>query len=443
MGNHLVEGSALATAIIKIVGIAVLAIAGLVAAALSGTRVVPNTGSDSPPVLGLLASAALCVVAYKGSTRRFSSPRSSRSGCATGAQRAETPAASPNVGGMSMSAALRTAQRSSLLQVAKSAIATVLAWFLAGWLIPGPPPVFAAIAALLVVQPSLNQSFGKALERSVGVIVGVLVASALGLLLGDSVWVVAAAVGIALVLAWALRMTPGTGNQVAVSALLVLALGAATPDYALDRVLETLIGAVIGFAINVLVVPPLSVEPAQRAVRALADELADALDRLAGALGERHSPAQLDALLQQARGMRTSRDAAAAAIASARDSLTLNPRAPRHRAELAVLERSVATLTPIVTQAVGMTRAFHERYDESLRSEPAIAAIAEQLSRAAHDVRFAPGRDAATAPDSAGLEPAALTRPLALVTPSSDHWILVGSMMVDLLRIHHSLVEEN
>ena len=153
--------------------------------------------------------------------------------------------------------------------------------------------------------------------------------------------------------------------------------------------------------------------------------------------------AQLDALLQQARGMRTSRDAAAAAIASARDSLTLNPRAPRHRAELAVLERSVATLTPIVTQAVGMTRAFHERYDESLRSEPAIAAIAEQLSRAAHDVRFAPGRDAATAPDSAGLEPAALTRPLALVTPSSDHWILVGSMMVDLLRIHHSLVEEN
>ena len=31
--------------------------------------------------------------------------------------------------------------------------------------------------------------------------------------------------------------------------------------------------------------------------------------------------------------------------------------------------------------------------------------------------------------------------PLTVATPASDHWILVGSMMVDLLRIHHALVE--
>ena len=339
-----------------------------------------------------------------------------------------------------MSAALRTAQRSSLLQVAKSAVATVLAWFLAGWLIPAQPPVFAAIAALLVVQPSLNQSFGKALERSVGVIVGVVVASALGILLGTSTGVVAVAVVVSLVLAWALRMTPGTGNQVAISALLVLALGTATPDYALDRIIETVIGAAIGFVINVLIVPPLPVEPARRAVRALADDLAGTLDRLADALQHSQSRSQLDDLLARARETRASRDAAGAAIAAARDSLTLNPRAPRHRAELAALDTLVTTFTPIVTQAVGMTRAFNERYDDTLLDEPAIGAIAEQLRRAAHDVRFAPDRGAA--PPTAGeVEPAALTRPLALAAPSSDHWILVGSMMVDLLRIHHALVE--
>jgi hypothetical protein len=86
-----------------------------------------------------------------------------------------------------------------------------------------------------------------------------------------------------------------------------------------------------------------------------------------------------------------------------------------------------------------MTRAFHERYDDTLTGEPAIGAIAEQLRRAAHDVRFAPDRGAA--PPTAGvIEPAALTRPLAVTAPASDHWILVGSMMVDLLRIHHALV---
>ena len=100
------------------------------------------------------------------------------------------------------------------------------------------------------MQPSLNQSLTKALERSIGVFAGVVIASILGILLGDGTWVIILATVVALFIAWALKMTPGTANQVAISALLVLALGTATPTYALDRVLETLIGAVIGILVN-------------------------------------------------------------------------------------------------------------------------------------------------------------------------------------------------
>ena len=67
---------------------------------------------------------------------------------------------------MRFPAAIRASRRAPLLQVLKSAAATIAAWLIAGWLIPGPLPVFAAIAALLVVQPSVNQSLAKALERS-------------------------------------------------------------------------------------------------------------------------------------------------------------------------------------------------------------------------------------------------------------------------------------
>lgn len=341
-----------------------------------------------------------------------------------------------------MSAVIRAPKRSPFLQVAKSAIAAVLAWLLAAWLIPGPLPVFGAIAALLVVQPSLNQSFGKAVERSVGVITGVLVASALGILLGSGTAVILASVVAALLLAWLLKMTSGTANQVAISALLVLALGTATPNYALDRVVETLLGAVIGFLVNVAIVPPLSIAPAHAAVDSLGEALASALDRLAGALGRPHTPAELDTLLLQARGVRPSRDAAAAAITAATDSLTLNPRAGLHRAELEGLRETVERFTPIVTQVIGMTRAFSERYEPSLDAEPTVRAIADQLRRAAHDVRLqvrrveAPSGVAADAPD-----PPALTMPLSVATPSSDHWILVGSLLIDLHRIHHSLTE--
>src|SRR3546814_5196517 len=81
-------------------------------------------------------------------------------------------------GAMPLTGAVRTAKRAPLLQMVKTALATILAWIVAGALIPdGPAPVFAAIAAMLVVQPSLNQSLTKGVERSVGVIAGVVLAS--------------------------------------------------------------------------------------------------------------------------------------------------------------------------------------------------------------------------------------------------------------------------
>ncbi len=336
--------------------------------------------------------------------------------------------------------ALRTSRRAPFLQVAKSAIATIAAWLIAGWLIPGPLPVFAAIAALLVVQPSLNQSFGKALERSVGVIAGVVIASGLALLFGQSTWVILIAVAIGLVIAWALKMTSGTGNQVAISAILVLALGAATPNYALDRVIETIIGALIGIIVNVLLVPPVSVAPAHRAVDALGEELAASLDRLADAFESPQSPPQLTELLLSARLMRPMRDAADAAIDAGRDSLTLNPRAARHREELTELERLLERFGPIVTQVIGMTRAFCDHYDDSLVAESAVRAIGEQLRRAAHDVR----RELSDAPGHPGRSDEAapaLTTPLSVVAPSADHWILIGSLLEDLHRIHGELRE--
>ena len=338
---------------------------------------------------------------------------------------------------MSMTAALRAPRRSPFLQVLKSAAATSAAWLLAGWLIQGPPPVFAAIAALLVVQPSVNQSLTKALERSVGVIAGVVIASALGILLGGSTWVILLATVIALLVAWVVRMTPGTANQVAISALLVLALGGTSPGYAVDRILETLMGAAIGIVINLVIVPPVAIAPARAAVDALAAELSNSLERLATALESPRSRAQVEEVLLEARLMKPMRDNADAALAEASESLTLNPRRAR-RSELAALRDEIDRFSPIVTQTIGMTRAFADHYDPSVADEPIVRAIAEQLRRAAHDVRIV-GRGAETT-EPADIVPA-LTTPLDVRAPTSQHWMLIGSMLEDLRRIHEALSE--
>ncbi|UOQ87973.1 FUSC family protein [Agromyces endophyticus] len=342
---------------------------------------------------------------------------------------------------MGISSTLRAAKRPPLLQVAKASVATIAAWLVAGWLIPGQLPVFAAIAALLVVQPSVNQSFGKAIERSVGVILGVLIATAISLTVGQSSWIILVAIVVAMLVAWALKMTPATSNQVAISAMLVLALGSSSPEYAIDRVIETLIGAAIGFVVNVAIVPPVAVAPARRDLALLGGELAASLDRLAGALETPQSPPQLQQLMVEARLMRPMRDAADAAITAGEESLTLNPRRSAHRTDLGEMRTLLERLSPIVTQVIGMTRATFDHYDPSLAEEPTVQAIAEQLRRAAHDVRLAVHlADVDPEPMTSAIP--ALTAPLVVTPPKSGHWILIGSLMEDLRRIRAELVEE-
>lgn len=348
---------------------------------------------------------------------------------------------------MRFSSVIRATQRAPLLQVLKSAAATVAAWLIAGWVLPGPLPVFAAIAALLVVQPSVNQSLSKALERSAGVIIGVVIAVLLTLLLGSQSWVVLAAVVVAMLVAWALRASTGTANQVAISALLVLALGASNPAYAVERIIETLIGAAIGLIVNVLIVPPVLSGPARRDVTLLGREVAASLDRLADALPSVRTGPQLHELMLQVRLLRPMKDAADASLKAAEDSLALNPRRSRHRDELAGIRELHERLSPVVTQVIGMTRAYFDHYDDALADDPTVRAIAEQLHRAGHDVRLAVQTQAADTSDAPGEAPMtsaipALTAPLVVRPPASDHWILVGSLMEDLRRIHGELTDD-
>jgi len=338
-----------------------------------------------------------------------------------------------------MTKAVQVPKRGPFLQVVKSAVAIAAAWLVAPLLVPGPPPIFAAIAALLVVLPSVNQSLLRAIEFSVGVTAGVLFASVLGLLLGSQTWVILVAVTVGLVLAWLLRMTVMGANQIAISAFLVLALGVGTPEYAVDRVVETIIGAIIGFIVNFLIVPPVAVAPARERVDALGEGIASALERLAAAILAKQDAAQRTELLTEARGLLPALDAAEDAIAAGDDSLTLNPRGRRHRAELAELKSVLATLTPIVTQVRGMTRAVADRYEESLGGDPVIQDIAEQMRRAAHDVRLTLRR-ADPSEHTLSIELPALTSPLTFDRPP-QHWILVGALTEDLRRIHDVLTQ--
>ncbi len=345
---------------------------------------------------------------------------------------------------MALIASLRASSRGPILQVVKTSVAAVLAWLVCEFALQQPLPIFAAIAALLVVQPSVNQSLAKGVERSLGVIAGVVIAYAAGAIFGHAAWVVLTVIVISLLLAWVIKLAPGSANQIPISAMLVLSIGAQTPGYAGLRIAETVIGAVIGLVVNALIVPPLLDGPARQAVVALGRAEADTLAALASALRVPQDRAELEAVLAQARTLRSLSDRASDSIAGADESLTFNPRAGRRRRDLDRYRALYARLSILATRIPPMARALRDRYDPSLADDPIVGSIAIELDRASHDLLLllprdgAPARDRETAPITAELP--ALTAPLVVARPNDENWILVGALLEDLRRVRDEIV---
>lgn len=330
-------------------------------------------------------------------------------------------------------------ERAPLLQVIKTGVASLAAWFVCLLIFSETMPIFGTIAAIICVQESVNQSVTKSIERLVGVIVGVAVAMGAGLLFGTPSWLFIAAIFVSLLVGWAARMSAPSANQVAISALLVIALGGQQAGYGFERIAETAIGGAIGVLVNAFVVAPVSLSPASRAVHQLVENTALSLERIAEALTTPKSLEEMQDLLFEARELREDRREVHALLRSARDSLKLNPRGRRYTEQLQNDDELFQSLQHIVTQVLGMSRALTDGYDKSITADRQVHGLAEEFRRAAHDLRHTGYRLDLQSEET--VEPPALTAPYRIVIPNEEHWVLIGALMEDLRRTRISIQE--
>ena len=89
------------------------------------------------------------------------------------------------------------------LQVVKTFIAIAISWVVSMLVLRVDMPIFAAIAALLIVAPNLGQTVSKAIERTLGVIAGVIIASVFGGIFGHNAIAALTAIAVALLIGWA------------------------------------------------------------------------------------------------------------------------------------------------------------------------------------------------------------------------------------------------
>jgi uncharacterized membrane protein YccC len=272
------------------------------------------------------------------------------------------------------------------LRTAKSTLAAVLSWELALLLPDESLPVLAALTALLVTQLTVVETINESLQRVGSVVVGVLLAVLLADLFGLQWWSIGLVIFGGLAVGQVLRL----GSQrieVPISALLVLAVGG-QPGAAGTRVLETLIGAAVGVAVNVVVAPPVYVQPAGEAIAELAEAMARLLRDGGDELARGWSGEDAYDRLRQARELDGPLGRARRALGRAEDSLRLNPRRRRVgdpssdlRAALTSLEHGAILVRGLFRSLVDLdTATGGEGPQPELRA--AVAALLEETAGA-------------------------------------------------------------
>ncbi|WP_328752417.1 aromatic acid exporter family protein [Streptomyces sp. NBC_00285] len=229
-----------------------------------------------------------------------------------------------------------------VVQTLRSAAAATIAYVIALRLSPEAAPLTAPLTALLVVQVTLYSTLTTGIRRVNSVVTGVLVAIAFSLLVGLTWWSLGLLIVASLVVGRLVRVEEFV-PEVAISAMLVLGV-TTVGDTAWARVVETLIGAVVGLACNLLLAPPVWVDEAGESIEGLARRVRKLMLRM-GEEAAGRTPVELaTARLHEARALDHDIVGVDAALKQAEDSLKFNPRVKEGLLHRVVLRTGLDTL---------------------------------------------------------------------------------------------------
>ncbi|WP_237522304.1 aromatic acid exporter family protein [Streptomyces sp. SID1328] len=347
-----------------------------------------------------------------------------------------------------------------VVQTLRSAAAATVAYVIALRLSPEPAPLTAPLTALLVVQVTFFATLTNGIRRVNSVVTGVLVAIVFSLLVGLTWWSLALLLVAALSVGHLVRVDEYV-NEVAISAMLVL--GVTTVGYtAWARIVETLIGAIIGMACNLLLPPPVWVDAAGRSIEGLARRLRQLMLRMgeeaAGAIPWQRAAERL----HEARRLDHDIIQVDAALRQAEESLRLNPRVKEGLLHRVVLRTGLDTLEICTVVLRVLARSFTDlakaRGPKELFPPPIGQTVEQVLSEIADAVvsfavlvttDLSANAESAEARLTAELHTAAATRDrlaeqlLAHVGEDHEDWQLLGAVLTEVSRIIDELDTEH
>lgn len=284
---------------------------------------------------------------------------------------------------------VRRGREPAVVQTVRSTLAAVISYVVALWLSREPAPLTAPLTALLVVQVTLYATLTTGIRRVNSVVAGVLIAIGFSVLVGLTWWSLGLIILASLVIGRFVKVGEFV-PEVAISAMLVLGV-TRVAETSWDRVLETLIGAVVGLLFNVLFVPPVWVQPAGEAIEDLAGRMRRLLQDIGQEISGHTTVAEAAARLHEARKLDHDIVEVDAALRQAEDSLRLNPRVREGLLYRVVLRTGLDALeiSAVVLRVTArtLTDLAKERTDEPLFTEDVAEALEEVFDGLARAVQ--------------------------------------------------------
>jgi uncharacterized membrane protein YgaE (UPF0421/DUF939 family) len=302
--------------------------------------------------------------------------------------------------------------------IALSAVAAGLSWLIARHLPGHRVPVFAPVAAFMVMGLTVGRHASRAVELMVGQAVGILCADLLVSQMGLGAVQVGLVVGVSMAAAALLGSGALLVQQAAISAVLVAGLQPPGSGLAGARLVDVVIGGAVAVAIKSLLFPtdPLELIPArgQALLVALAGTLADVRAAL-----ESMDADLADEALARARSLDELCGGLREAVQAGAEAVRLSPRRRRGRAlvttqrvvvrQLDLAVRNTRVLARRARRAVGTGAVVPQDVIEALR---ALEVAVREIDLAADRADRVLGADALL--EAAGLANGALGEQQAL-----------------------------
>jgi hypothetical protein len=216
--------------------------------------------------------------------------------------------------------------RPTTVNIIRLTTAAVLSYLLTLAWTSGAIDLTGPLTALLVMQASAFSTLKMGAVRVGAVLAGVLIATLVSIWIGLTWWSLGAVIAASLVAAKILRLGE-QAMEAPISAMLIL--GVTSPNVAAEiRVLNTLIGAGVGVAFNLIYPPALPTRRAGRAIIEVAEATAAPLDAASEDLAKGPiNREQVQDWLYRVRAGNMLLTSASKTVASLKDSRRLNPRA--------------------------------------------------------------------------------------------------------------------